>query len=208
MLELVMAVAVAAIAVFFLVSAFSNASTGTPQKVAPHNGKPQQPQQQKPKKPKKSKKELAAQRKEDDEIERLITSQGHSVTGMPTDKAKVVSLEDIKTKKEAPKKASGNRAAQVTTKQRVIDQEAGFSYVEKKVKSASPVNKDHDSSSRNMDKELTKFFKQADKRGKDKGDRFTGKKDDKESKSTGTVSMKKKFTSDPTDLWAQGRTFE
>lgn len=199
MIEILIAIVVAAIAAFALFSAFAGASTGVK---GQKKVKPQQ-QQQKKKDKKPTKKELQAKAREEAEIERLIAKEAVSVKGMPSDKAKVVSLEEVNNKGQKQEiKKGGNRAtASISTKQRLIDAEQGFNFVEKKVstKSASPPAAGHDEQ-RDRDRDLTRFFRSQDKKGKDKKE-FKPRKEGEKPVESGKVTMKKKITANPKDLW-------
>jgi hypothetical protein len=211
MIEILLGIVIAAICGFVFVAAFSSTSTGSA-KTAPAEAKPKPKVE---KKPKVTKKEAAAKAKEEAEIERLVQAQGVSVSGMPTDKQRVVSLEETQAKRAkkegspvAASSKAGNRSTIESTKQRIVDEQQGFTVVEKKTKSSSPVAAvTEEKGGRDIDRELSRFFKQQDKKSKDKKSEYQTKKDDN-AKVTGRVSMSQKFTSNPTDLWAQGRKWE
>jgi hypothetical protein len=210
MIEILLGIVIAGICGFVFVAAFSSTSTGS-SKTAAVEAKPKPKVE---KKPKVTKKEAAAKAKEEAEIERLVQAQGISVSGMPTDKQRVVSLEETQAKRAkkegspvAAASKAGNRSTIESTKQRIVDEQQGFTVVEKKTKSSSPVAVSEEKGGRDIDHELSRFFKQQDKKSKDKKSEYQSKKEDA-AKVTGRVSMSQKFTSNPTDLWAQGRKWE
>lgn len=218
MIELIAVIVLAAIGLLVIRSAFNTTSTGTekPQKQttqAPKKAEKQQQQQpsfaapQKkssasPKKPALTKKQKAEKAAEEAEMDRLIAQSAQSVSGMQTDKKKVISLESVaKKEKEQSKKAE---AVQISTKQRLIEAEEGFNIVEKKEKTVSQKfvkakNKKKDE--QRKDQDLSNFFKAQDKKGKNSFKRFGEDKESDEKKPSGSVQMKKKITSDAKDMW-------
>jgi type II secretory pathway pseudopilin PulG len=197
MLELILVIAIAAIGVFAVFASFSQASTGTAKAKAAKSQTEKRPKVQ----PKKTTKPAAGL--DDAEIERLISTSAKSHSGMTTDRAKVVSLEEV-TKKgktaEATKVSTKDNV--VTAKQRLIEAENGFAIVENRDKAATQKakkEKARQKADRDADRALSDFFKAQDKKGRNTSPKFAEKEESP--KTGGTVSMRKKITSDPTKYW-------
>jgi len=206
MIELVLVVVIAVVGLFAVFTAFNTTSTGTEKtaervKVAAQKEKKATSQ---PKKKAPSKKEQQRKAAEDREIERLIQSSGKSSSGMATDKSKIVSLEDVTTKKGNNEPAKQQKV-EVSTKQRLIEAEEGFEIVEKKDKAPSQKfvkAQQKKKEEQKKDKDLNKLFKAMDNKAKNsKGARKD--KDSEDKKAAGSVTMRKKITSNAKDLWSE-----
>lgn len=225
MLELLIVIVIAAIGMLVIGRAFASTSTGTErtQMKAAQAAKKEKQQQQQPKQkqqasakspkssPKASKKQAAAKAAEraaeEAEMDRLINQTGKSVSGMVTDKAKVISLASVQ--KQDTVSSTKKEKVDISTKQRLIEAEEGFAIVEKKDKSPSPKFRKEKAKKKDeqaQDKNLNSFFKAQDAKGRaSKGMKPSYKGDDdkeSESKPAGTVTMRKKITSEAKDTWA------
>jgi len=230
MIELLIVLILAAVGLLVISRAFSTTSTGTEktQKAAVKAAKKEKAATSVPKEklidsdlftadaaPKKSnsvpkkrgltKKQKAAKAAEEAEMDRIIAASAQSTKGMATDKSKVISLESIK--KQDTVSTKKTQEVEVSTKQRLIEAEEGFAIVEKKKERSAPSQKhikakNKKSKEVEQDRSLSNFFKKQDGKGKNGGfKRYDDKEDKEEKKPSGTVTMRKKITSDAKDMW-------
>ena len=204
MIELLLVVVIAGIGMLVIGRAFASTSTGTERTQAKAvQAAKKEKAQPVAAKPKVTKKQAAAKAAEEAEMDRLINQSAQSVSGMTTDKKKVISLDVSKNDTNVSNK---KEKVEISTKQRMVEAEEGFAIVEKKDKAPSQKFRKEKAKKKDdqaKDKNLNNFFKAQDAKGRaSKGVKPSKDSEEKESKPAGSVTMRKKITSDAKDTWA------